>query len=155
MQAAWVVCALSGCERPAATVRRLGGRRGVESKEYDGEWFQRLIVTFGLWTGDCRNGARIAVAFAVPFVRRLVFAVIMAPNIFYAFCWNTENVLRPYMAQALVLTRTQVVAFYTSQALGALLGAIVLSLQADRYGRHSSLRSQLPALTLRPWVSYS
>lgn len=70
--------------------------------------------------------------------RRLgIFAAIMTPYVFYAFCWNTENFLRPYMAEALSLTRTQVAAFYTAQALGALLGAIVLSQLADRYGRRN------------------
>ncbi len=66
-----------------------------------------------------------------------IFAAIMAPYLFYAFCWNTENFLRPYMAEALSLTRTQVAAFYTAQALGALLGAVVLSQIADRYGRRN------------------
>jgi len=59
----------------------------------------------------------------------------MCPYVFYAFCWNTENFLRPYMAESLRLTKEQVSAFYSAQALGALIGAIVLSQVADRYGR--------------------
>ena len=71
--------------------------------------------------------------------RWAVFTAIMVPYIFYAFCWNTENFLRPYMAQALLLSKTQVAAFYTLQALGALLGAVVLSQLADRHGRRNTL----------------
>jgi MFS family permease len=68
-----------------------------------------------------------------------VFAAIMVPYVFYAFCWNTENFLRPYMAEALALSRPQVASFYTLQALGALLGAVLLSQVADRYGRRNVL----------------
>lgn len=73
-------------------------------------------------------------------VRRwLIFAALMAPYVFYAFCWNTENFLRPYMAESLGLTKEQVSAFYSAQALGALIGAVVLSQLADRFGRRRVL----------------
>jgi MFS family permease len=62
----------------------------------------------------------------------------MLPYAFYAFCWNTENFLRPYMAESLGLSRTEVSTFYTAQALGALIGAIVLSQVADRYSRRNT-----------------
>jgi MFS family permease len=71
--------------------------------------------------------------------RLLVFATIMLPYVFYAFCWNTENFLRPYMAESLALTKTQVSTFYTLQGLGALIGAIILSQLADRFGRRNLL----------------
>jgi MFS family permease len=71
--------------------------------------------------------------------RLMVFATIMLPYVAYAFCWNTENFLRPYMAESLALTKTQVATFYTSQGLGALIGAILLSQFADRFGRRNLL----------------
>jgi len=74
-----------------------------------------------------------------PYRRWLMFAAIMAPYVFYAFCWNTENFLRPYMAEALELSKPQVSAFYTLQALGALIGAVVLSHVADRHSRRNTL----------------
>lgn len=71
--------------------------------------------------------------------RWLIFAALMAPYVFYAFCWNTENFLRPYMAESLGLNKEQVSAFYSAQALGALIGAVVLSQLADRFGRRRVL----------------
>lgn len=70
--------------------------------------------------------------------RWIFFAAIMLPYLFYAFCWNTENFLRPYMAESLALSKPQVAAFYTMQALGALFGAIVLSQIADRFSRRNT-----------------
>jgi predicted MFS family arabinose efflux permease len=70
-----------------------------------------------------------------PLRRGLIFAALMTPYVFYAFCWNTENFLRPYMAESLALSKEQVAAFYTLQALGALIGAVILSQLADKYGR--------------------
>jgi MFS family permease len=67
------------------------------------------------------------------------FAAIMLVYVFYSFCWNTENFLRPYVAQALGLSRIEVSAFYTAQASGALFGAIILSQIADHYSRRNTL----------------
>lgn len=58
----------------------------------------------------------------------------MGPYLFYAYCWDTENFLRPFLADALRLTRQQVAAFYTLQGLGALFGAVIVSQIADRHG---------------------
>jgi MFS family permease len=66
-----------------------------------------------------------------------MFVVLMLPYAFYAFLWNTENFLRPYIAESLSLSKTEVSAFYTLQALGALIGAIVLSQLADRLSRRN------------------
>jgi MFS family permease len=70
--------------------------------------------------------------------RWLIFAAIMSVYVFYAFCWNTENFLRPYMAESLRLSKEQVAAFYTLQALGALIGALIIPQFADRYSRRST-----------------
>ena len=70
--------------------------------------------------------------------RWLIFAAIMSVYVFYAFCWNTENFLRPYMADAMGLSKEQVAAFYTLQALGALIGAIIIPQFADRYSRRNT-----------------
>jgi predicted MFS family arabinose efflux permease len=64
-----------------------------------------------------------------------IFAALMTPYAFYAFCWNTENFLRPYMAESLGINKEQVAAFYSAQAFGALIGAVVLSQMADAIGR--------------------
>ena len=70
--------------------------------------------------------------------RWITFGAIMLPYLFYAFCWNTENFLRPYLADALHLTRQQTASFYTAQALGALFGAVLISQIADRYSRRTT-----------------
>ena len=70
--------------------------------------------------------------------RWLTFAAIMSVYVFYAFCWNTENFLRPYMAESLHLTKEQVAAFYSLQALGALIGAIIIPQFADRFSRRNT-----------------
>ena len=66
-----------------------------------------------------------------------MFAVLMTPYVFYAFLWNTENFLRPYIAESLALSKTEVAAFYTLQALGALIGSLILPQIADRFSRRN------------------
>jgi len=70
--------------------------------------------------------------------RWLIFSAIMSVYVFYAFCWNTENFLRPYMAQSLGLSKEMVASFYTLQAFGALIGAIIVPHFADRYSRRNT-----------------
>ena len=70
--------------------------------------------------------------------RWLMFAALMSVYVFYAFCWNTENFLRPYMAESLGLSKGQVAAFYTLQAFGALCGALTIPQFADRYSRRNT-----------------
>jgi len=79
-----------------------------------------------------------------PVRRWLMFAVLMTPYVFYAFLWNTENFLRPYIAESLALSKTEVAAFYTLQALGALIGSLILPQIADRFSR----RNVYSAITL-------
>jgi predicted MFS family arabinose efflux permease len=71
--------------------------------------------------------------------RWLIFAAMMLPYVFYSFCWNTESFLRPYLADSLGLSRQQVTSFYTLQAFGALIGALLISPVADRYSRRTTL----------------
>ena len=73
-----------------------------------------------------------------PTRRWMMFAAIMSVYVFYAFCWNTENFLRPYMAQSLGLTKGEVAYFYTLQALGALIGALTIPQFADRFSRRNT-----------------
>jgi predicted MFS family arabinose efflux permease len=73
-----------------------------------------------------------------PTRRWVMFAAIMSVYVFYAFCWNTENFLRPYMAQSLGLTKGEVAYFYTLQALGALIGALTIPQFADRFSRRNT-----------------
>jgi MFS family permease len=63
----------------------------------------------------------------------------MAAYMVYAYLWNTESYLRPYIAADLHLDRTQAAALYTSQAFGALLGALLLAPYADRHGYRNAL----------------
>lgn len=69
--------------------------------------------------------------------RWALFAAIMLPYIFYAFVWNTENFLRPYMAQSLGLSKPQVASFYTFQGAGALLGALLIPQLSDLWSRRA------------------
>lgn len=89
---------------------------------------------------DLKAAATTAAPEQISTARRYgTFATIMLVYLFYSFCWNTENFLRPYVAQALGLSRIEVSAFYTAQASGALFGAIILSQIADRYSRRDTL----------------
>ena len=67
-----------------------------------------------------------------------MFAALMGVYVFYAFCWNTENFLRPYMAESLGLSKDQVAAFYTLQAFVALIGALIIPQFADRCSRRNT-----------------
>jgi MFS family permease len=72
--------------------------------------------------------------------RRLVALTFLAlAYIFYAWAWNTVDVLRPYIASDLDLSLTQAGSLYSVQALGALVGAVVNGQLADRFGRRNAL----------------
>ncbi|MCA6320771.1 MAG: hypothetical protein IM652_03920, partial [Phenylobacterium sp.] len=45
---------------------------------------------------------------------------------FYAWSWNTVDILRPYIQADLGLSLTQSGSLYTVQAIGAILGAVVM-----------------------------
>lgn len=71
--------------------------------------------------------------------RWLAFAALMGPYLLYAYLWNTENFLRPYIATALGLDRQHASSLYALQGLGALLGSVLIAPWADRYGRRNTL----------------
>jgi MFS family permease len=58
---------------------------------------------------------------------------------FYAWSWNTVDILRPYIKDDLGLTLTQSGSLYTVQAVGAILGAVVMGQVADTIGRRNAL----------------
>lgn len=71
--------------------------------------------------------------------RSLAFALLMVFEFFYGWSWNTVDVLRPQIRQELELTLTQAGSAYTAQSLGALIGAVIFGVLADRYGRRPML----------------
>ena len=59
--------------------------------------------------------------------------------VFYAWAWNSVDVLRPYIAADLGLSLPQAGSLYSVQALGALFGAAINGQLADRFGRRRAL----------------
>ena len=70
-------------------------------------------------------------------ITALVFLLI--GYFFYAWSWNTVDILRPYIKDDLGLTLTQSGSLYTVQAVGAILGAVVMGQVADKIGRRNAL----------------
>lgn len=76
----------------------------------------------------------------LPLGRRIAaFVFIATAYFFYAWSFNTVDILRPYIADDLGLGIQSVSLIYTAQSLGALLGAIVNAQLADRFGRRNAL----------------
>ena len=76
----------------------------------------------------------------IPLGRRsLAFVLLMIFEFFYGWSWNTVDVLRPQIREALGLTLTEAGSAYTAQSLGALIGAVVFGAMADRIGRRPIL----------------
>ena len=71
--------------------------------------------------------------------RGFALAFLALAYVFYAWAWNTVDVLRPYIARDLGLTMTQAGSLYSIQAIGALVGAVVNGQLADRFGRRRAL----------------
>jgi len=71
--------------------------------------------------------------------RGVALTFLAAAYVFYAWAWNTVDVLRPYIARDLGLSLTQAGSLYSIQAVGALVGAVVNGQLADRFGRRNAL----------------
>jgi MFS family permease len=72
----------------------------------------------------------------IPARRRcLAFLLLMVFEFFYGWSWNTVDVLRPQIREALHLSLTKAGSAYTAQSLGALIGAVGFGTLADRIGR--------------------
>ncbi len=67
------------------------------------------------------------------------FVFLLVAYFFYAWSWNTVDILRPYIKDSIGLTLTQSGSLYTMQSAGALVGAIVMGQVADKIGRRNAL----------------
>jgi MFS family permease len=77
---------------------------------------------------------------AMPLARRsAALAFLLVGYFFYAWSWNTVDILRPYIQQSLGLTLTQSGSLYTLQSIGAIFGAVVMGQVADKIGRRNAL----------------
>lgn len=86
------------------------------------------------------SGGALPRAEDMSLTRRLAaLAYLAVAYIFYAWAWNTVDVLRPYIASDLKLSLTEAGSLYSVQALGALVGAVINGQLADRFGRRNAL----------------
>ena len=73
-------------------------------------------------------------------VRRIrALAFLMIGYFFYAWSWNTVDILRPYLRDEFHLSLAQAGSLYSVQAIGGICGAIILGQVADRVGRRNTL----------------
>jgi MFS family permease len=71
--------------------------------------------------------------------RALALGFLLVAYFFYAWSWNTIDILRPYIKDSLGLSLTQSGSAYTIQSIGALLGAVIMGQLADKMGRRNAL----------------
>ena len=77
---------------------------------------------------------------AIPVSRRIAaLAFLLVAYFFYAWSWNTVDILRPYIKDGLGLTLTQSGSLYTLQSIGAIAGAVIMGQVADKIGRRNAL----------------
>ena len=76
----------------------------------------------------------------IPLARKVVaLTFLLVAYFFYAWSWNTVDILRPYIKESLGLTLTQSGSLYTMQSVGAIAGAVVMGQIADKIGRRNAL----------------
>jgi MFS family permease len=76
----------------------------------------------------------------MPLARRVAALVfLLIAYFFYAWSWNTVDILRPYIMDSLNLSLTQSGSLYTLQAIGAIIGAVIMGQVADKIGRRNAL----------------
>ena len=66
-------------------------------------------------------------------------AFLLVAYFFYAWSWNTVDILRPYIKESLGLSDLQAGSSYTLQSIGAIFGAVVMGQVADKIGRRNAL----------------
>jgi MFS family permease len=71
--------------------------------------------------------------------RVAALAFLLIAYFFYAWSWNTVDILRPYIKDSLGLTDLQAGSAYTLQSAGAIIGAVVMGQVADKIGRRNAL----------------
>jgi MFS family permease len=77
---------------------------------------------------------------AMPLARRVAaLAFLLIAYFFYAWSWNTVDILRPYIKESLGLTDQLAGSAYTLQSAGAIVGAVVMGQIADKIGRRNAL----------------
>jgi MFS family permease len=71
--------------------------------------------------------------------RFAALAFLLVAYFFYAWSWNTVDILRPYIKASLKLSDFQAGSSYTLQSIGAILGAVIMGQVADKIGRRNAL----------------
>jgi MFS family permease len=71
--------------------------------------------------------------------KSIALLFLLVAYFFYAWSWNTIDVLRPYIKESLKLSLMQSGSAYTLQSIGAIVGAVVMGQVADKIGRRNAL----------------